>query len=96
MASPNPGCFYEDGDDAGDVAERTADATTAAPAVYDEQYVLRNGATGQPLAGVPYEIRTALGQVIRGVTDGRGRTQRISSNSSETLQLSVIAGDGNV
>lgn len=91
MASPNPGCFYEDGESE-DAVALAANAVAASAAAYDEQYVLRDGATGQPLAGVNYQISSTSGGIWRGLTDSQGRTQRLTTSKSEALQLEVIEG----
>ena len=90
MASENPGCFYED--DGMDTAAglHSAIGASTSSGAYDEQYVLRDAATGQPLGGVRYEIRTGSRQVFSGVTDDQGRTLRIVSNTSQNLQLAII------
>jgi uncharacterized Zn-binding protein involved in type VI secretion len=93
MASPNPGCFYWPDEDSGAGATSTSQAANASSATYDEQYVLRDGATGQPLAGASYQISSSSGHVWRGLTDGWGRTQRLTTSKSETLQLKVVEGN---
>ncbi|WP_284506791.1 PAAR domain-containing protein [Caballeronia sp. GAFFF1] len=88
MASPDPNCFYDDGDDVGLITQ-TGNAVTASPVTYDEQYVLRDAATGQPHVGVSYQISSSSGQIWRGLTDGKGRTQRLTTSAPETLRLEI-------
>lgn len=59
---------------------------------HDEQFLLRDKATGEVLANVPYQVRTASGDVISGVTDGSGRTQRISTSAAEALVFHLLHG----
>ncbi|KVC85817.1 hypothetical protein [Burkholderia ubonensis] len=57
---------------------------------HDEQYVLSDVDTGEPLARVRYRIRTASGQVFDGVTDAAGYTQRITTTDAESLHLEIV------
>ncbi|WP_080420441.1 hypothetical protein [Burkholderia ubonensis] len=57
---------------------------------HDEQYVLSDVDTGEPLARVRYRIRTASGQVFDGVTDATGYTQRITTTDAESLHLEIV------
>jgi uncharacterized protein (DUF2345 family) len=59
---------------------------------HDEQFLLRDKATGEVLANVPYQVRTASGDVISGVTDSSGRTQRINTTAAETLVFHLLHG----
>nr|WP_320132447.1 type VI secretion system Vgr family protein [uncultured Holophaga sp.] len=65
---------------------RKLDSSTAeaelmkAPApkgLYDEQFVLRDNHTNEPLAHAAYRVKLSDGQEIAGYTDAEGRTQRI-------------------
>ncbi|WP_232430781.1 hypothetical protein [Burkholderia ubonensis] len=60
---------------------------------HDEQYVLRDADTGRPLARVQYRIRTASGKVFSGVTDATGHTQRVTTNSIESLYLEIVRNE---
>ncbi|AOK62852.1 hypothetical protein [Burkholderia ubonensis] len=57
---------------------------------HDEQYVLSDVDTGEPLVRVRYRIRTASGQVFDGVTDATGYTQRITTTDAESLHLEIV------
>ncbi|MDR5854389.1 PAAR domain-containing protein [Caballeronia sp. LZ062] len=94
MASPDPSCFYDDGDDAC-LSTQAGNAVTASPITCDEQYVLRDAATGQPHPGVSYKISSSSGQIWRGVTDDKGQTQRLRTSGPATLRL-AITEDKNV
>ena len=76
--------------------EGSSAATTAssfgAKLPHDEQFLLRDHSTGEPLANVQYEVRTASGNIIRGTTDSSGRTQRIATDSAEQLMLHILHG----
>ncbi|WP_250476009.1 PAAR domain-containing protein [Caballeronia sp. GAFFF1] len=56
---------------------------------YDEQFVLCDARSGEPLAGWRYRILSGSGRVIEGTTDALGRTQRIAGSGPETLRLHV-------
>ena len=53
---------------------------------FDEQFTLLD-ADGEPVPDFAYKITTASGKVIRGVTNERGLTQRVSTRASELLHL---------
>lgn len=59
---------------------------------HDEQFLLRDKATGEVLANARYQVRTGSGDVISGITDSSGRTQRISTNAAETLVFHLLHG----
>jgi len=54
---------------------------------HDEQYVLRDEDSGQPLANVRYRIVTDTGQAITGTTDSTGRTRRFVTNMAASLKI---------
>ncbi|WP_254606808.1 hypothetical protein [Burkholderia contaminans] len=56
----------------------------------DEQYVLKNEKTGQPLVGVPYRIHTSSGRVFSGMTDSAGHTQRVATRYAEKLRIEIV------
>ncbi|MEX3933210.1 PAAR domain-containing protein [Paraburkholderia phymatum] len=61
----------------------------AAPA-YDEQFVLRDPATGEPLQGVAYRIVSRTGAVLAsGVTDSKGATARVTTNGADALKFEL-------
>ncbi|SMG38682.1 hypothetical protein SAMN06265784_103599 [Paraburkholderia susongensis] len=58
------------------------------PKRHDEQFTVRD-ASGRPLSGVRYRIRTGVDVVASGITDSDGRTVRIRSNRSQRLILEM-------
>lgn len=69
-----------------------ADPCTApynpSPDGYDEQYVLKTS-EGEILAYTPYTITCSDGQIIKGTTDGEGKTQRVYTRQSEKLEVTL-------
>ncbi|MEX3933208.1 PAAR domain-containing protein [Paraburkholderia phymatum] len=59
------------------------------PLQFDEQFVVRDRGTGQPLQGIRYRIRTASEKVFGGVTDASGRTGRVTTGLAEQLALEL-------
>jgi type VI secretion system VgrG family protein len=55
--------------------------------IYNEAFVIVNEETKQPMAYVHYQLESASGVKIEGITDALGRTQRIFTSRSETLTL---------
>ncbi|MFG6447109.1 type VI secretion system Vgr family protein [Roseateles sp. BYS180W] len=56
--------------------------------VYDEQFVLRDKQSGEPLCNYKYRIEDAGGTVLaRGFTDAQGRTQRVYTSSAVAISL---------
>jgi type VI secretion system secreted protein VgrG len=47
--------------------------------VYDEQFVVIDEKTDEPMPGVPYRIEVEDGSVIHGKTDAKGRTHRVNT-----------------
>lgn len=68
----------------------SASARQVATKRYDEQYTLADHA-GQPLVGVRYRVRVGSSVVASGVTDSRGRTQRVCTDDVERLCLDIAA-----
>lgn len=56
---------------------------------YDIHFVVRDEDTGQPLPKVSYKITLEDGRSITGVTDARGLTDTISSNTKQKATLEV-------
>jgi uncharacterized Zn-binding protein involved in type VI secretion len=67
-------------------------ATAQSTLPHDEQFLLRDKATGKTLGNVPYRVQTASGNVISGVTDGNSRTQRIRTDAAEQLVFHLLHG----
>ncbi|WP_426395748.1 hypothetical protein ACN9M1_15580 [Ralstonia sp. R-29] len=58
--------------------------------VYDQQFVLRDSRTGEPLSRLRYRITTGAGQVYEGTTDERGKTERVKTSGAEQLRLEIL------
>lgn len=68
----------------------TSDARAASLAsAFDEEYVLRDRATGSPLANVFYRLTSASGVIVEGVTDRTGKTQRIKTGVAEKITIRI-------
>jgi hypothetical protein len=65
------------------------DDSTSAAFNYSEQFVLFDAHTSHPLSAVRYRIRTASGRLFEGVTDGHGKTARVSTSAAEPLVLEI-------
>jgi uncharacterized Zn-binding protein involved in type VI secretion len=76
------------GDDEAATAPIAEDAPKRAPC-FREHFVLHNNKTGEPLAGVPYTIKTGDGTSIEGETDVHGRTDVVWTDSP--LPVEVVA-----
>lgn len=63
---------------------------------YDIHFVVRDELTGQPLPRVSYKITLEDGRSITGVTDDKGLTEKISSNTKQkaTLEVHHYGDDG--
>ncbi|MTV54953.1 type VI secretion system Vgr family protein [Pseudoduganella buxea] len=65
-----------------------APALPSAKPLYDEQFVLLDKHSGEPMAFVAYRIEGPEGVLARGVTDATGHTQRVHTGfKRQTLQL---------
>ncbi|WP_250500964.1 PAAR domain-containing protein [Caballeronia sp. GAWG1-5s-s] len=58
--------------------------------IYDQQFVVRDHETRQPLSGVRYRIRSNAGRVFEGMTDRAGRTERIKTEQLESITLEIF------
>ena len=56
---------------------------------YQKHFVLQDEKTGLPMASVPYQIKTADGQVHEGTTDAGGFTQVVWTTSPEDVELTA-------
>lgn len=56
---------------------------------FNEYFVINCQDSGKPLAGVAYTLKTASGKIINGVTGADGKTQKISSDQAEALELVI-------
>ena len=57
---------------------------------HDEQFTLRDQRSGKPLARVRYRVKTASGQVVSGITDANGATQRVRTKGAESLTFQIF------
>ena len=55
---------------------------------YDEQFLLNDGA-GQPLPGTYYTAKLPTGELVHGVTDANGKTERYSTNSAHQIEIHI-------
>ncbi|WP_374315652.1 type VI secretion system Vgr family protein [Aquabacterium sp.] len=56
--------------------------------LFDEQFVLTDEVSGQPIAGAPYRVENNQGKTLtNGITDAQGRTARIRSHQAEGLKV---------
>lgn len=62
---------------------------------YDEQFRAVDKGSGQPVVGQPYRIETAEGDVIKGITDKDGKTQRVRTLDPQGLKLYWLSNDTN-
>jgi len=58
----------------------------------DEQFLVRDPTSGQPLANAPYQIRTGGGDLINGTTDMNGRTERVQTDDRQSLTFHLMPG----
>lgn len=58
---------------------------------FEEHFVLRDSATGEPLKGWLYAITTADGQQVEGETDEQGRTQVVWTDSAEPVHVTATS-----
>lgn len=57
--------------------------------LFDEGFVIRNEATGEPLSNVEYRIIRANGNIEYGKTDETGHTHVVSAFEEETVSIEV-------
>ncbi|WP_321887881.1 PAAR domain-containing protein [Paraburkholderia bannensis] len=70
-----------------DAADRAAAASENLKVEhFSEQFTLKD-VQGRPLAGALYTLKTAAGVMIRGVTDGEGRTGRYTSDGEQIVAV---------
>ncbi|RQZ62772.1 PAAR domain-containing protein [Burkholderia sp. Bp9004] len=86
--------FYDDPDRATGVSTRSSSAftQTVAQMIHDDQFVIRDKRTKQPLSNVEYWIKDLTGNVLAsGMSDAQGCTVRVSTKGAQTLKL--VVGD---
>ena len=54
---------------------------------FQEHFILRNNETGEPLAGVPYTVKTGDGRSVTGETDSQGRTEIVWADSPKPIEV---------
>lgn len=59
---------------------------------YDEGIRLRDARTMQPLAHVPYRVKSGAKILTSGVTDTNGRIDRIETNAAEDIVIEIHQG----
>jgi type VI secretion system secreted protein VgrG len=60
--------------------------------LFDEQFIVKNEETGQPLPNRPYRIKRADGIYEYGTTDESGRTHLVSTSEVEKILIEVVKG----
>lgn len=60
--------------------------------LFDQGFIVRDEASGEPLPNQRYRIKLANGSYEEGVTDAQGRTHVVSSVAAEALSLEVAKG----
>ncbi|WP_244100033.1 PAAR domain-containing protein [Burkholderia anthina] len=86
--------FYDDPGCATGVGTRLSNAISqaVAPMIHDDQFVIRDKRTKQPLSNLQYWIKDRSGNVLAsGLSDEWGCTLRVSTKSAQTLKL--VIGD---
>ena len=58
--------------------------------LFDEQFIVKNEETGQPLPNRPYRIKRADGIYEYGTTDESGRTHLVSTSEVEKILIEVV------
>lgn len=96
IAGSDSTIFYED-DGGHDAANPFATRSAYAPArhapgpdIHDDQFVIRDAHTKQPLGNVRYWIKDRSGNVLAsGVSDQHGCTARVQTEYAQTLKLVI-------
>ncbi|PLR29052.1 Rhs element Vgr protein, partial [Chimaeribacter arupi] len=57
------------------------------PETFDEKFVITHPVSGKPLTNQKYEIHMPDGRVITGVTDDKGHSSLIASQSPDDLEI---------
>ena len=60
----------------------------------DERVILQHHATGEPMAHRRYELTLEDGMLIKGVTDGLGRTSLVTSKAYGKIDICIFPADG--
>ncbi len=74
----------------GDVIQNVEEYIPRQAPRFQEHFVLRNNETGEPLAGVPYTVKTGDGKIHEGETDAQGRTDVVWTDSPKPIEVVAI------
>lgn len=85
FASPSSSVSYSESK-----GDATATPTPQAPN-YNQQYTLKDS-DGRALANVRYRVRSGARVLSSGVTDSRGRTERINTEAAQRVILEIRGG----
>jgi type VI secretion system secreted protein VgrG len=55
--------------------------------LYDEQFVVKDEHSGEPLAYTAYRLVTDDGDIFHGVTDAQGKTERIAHAKNKKIRI---------
>jgi type VI secretion system secreted protein VgrG len=55
---------------------------------HDEQFILKDG-TGKPLAGMAYTAKLPSNQIVHGVTDEDGKTERFETDNAQKIDIHI-------
>jgi uncharacterized Zn-binding protein involved in type VI secretion len=67
-------------------AKGAASVAASVKPVFDEQFLLQD-ANGTPLSGVWYTAKLPTGDLVHGVTDDDGKTDRYTTESAQTIKI---------
>lgn len=62
-------------------------AASAANALFDLHFLLKDDKTGKPVSGIPYKITLDSGEEFIGNTDANGLTQTVGSNTQRVANI---------
>jgi hypothetical protein len=88
----NPGIFLEVSSGSGNPRSTRSSSfasSSSVASVFDEEYVLRDRASGKPLANVLYRFISDSGISVEGVTDAAGRTRRITTHAAARITVEL-------
>jgi uncharacterized Zn-binding protein involved in type VI secretion len=94
IVGSSPGIWITTSDGSAGAKASTANNSSLAASIYDEQVTLMDRVNGQPLSDFPYRFRGADGTVVEGVTDASGRTSRVTTAGAANLDLEHMVGEG--
>lgn len=56
---------------------------------FQQHFIFRDLATGQPIADMPYTLRAQDGQVVQGYTDAQGRTDVLWTDAAAQVEVAA-------